>query len=211
MESPPPPTPSRQGRGSFSESPIQAVRKLPCFSRSQLGIILILGAALMGLYAWRGQVLFPPSPPPPGMMDLAFVEVIGEVSHPGVYSFARPPDVGEVWAKAGAPGTPPDPDKTIASGSRLEVAPEGGYRLTAMSGAQLLTLGLPLDLNRATAQDLDAVPGLGPALAQRLVNYRQAHGPFKKIADLEEVPGFGAKKVAGIKPYVTISEPTNHD
>ena len=64
------------------------------------------------------------------------------------------------------------------------MTPEGGYRVAAMSGAQLVTLGLPLDLNRATAQDLDALPGLGPALAQRIVDYRQAHGPFKQIEDL---------------------------
>ena len=62
-----------------------------------------------------------------------------------------------------------------------------------MSGAQLLTLGLPLDLNRATAADLDAMPGIGPALAQRIVDYRQAHGPFKKIEDFMEVSGIGPR------------------
>ena len=136
------------------------------------------------MYAWRAHVFFPPSPPPPGTLSLAFVEVTGNVPHPGVYSFPKPPTLGEVWTKAGAPGTAQDRDKTIASGSRVEVTPEGGYRVAAMSGAQLVTLGLPLDLNRATAQDLDALPGLGPALAQRIVDYRQAHGPFKQIEDL---------------------------
>jgi competence ComEA-like helix-hairpin-helix protein len=89
----------------------------------------------------------------------------------------------------------------------VEVTPEGGYRLTAMSGAQLITLGLPLDLNRATAQDLDALPGIGPALAQRIVDYRTAHGPFKKIEDLLEVSGIGPQNLQRLKPYLGLGTP----
>ena len=139
--------------------------RLPYFSRSQLGVVLLLGAALLLLYAWRAHVFFPPAPPPPGTLSLAFVEVTGKVPRPGVYSFPKPPSLREVWAKAGADGASSDPDKTIASGSRVEVAPDGGYGVSAMSGAQLVTLGLPIDLNRASAEDLSAIPGLGPALA----------------------------------------------
>jgi len=181
--------------------------RLPYFSRSQLGVILLLGAALLLLYAWRAHVLFPPSPPPPGTLSLAFVEVAGPVAHPGVYSFPKPPTLTEVWAKAGASGTAPEPDKTIAGGSRVEVAPDGGYGVSAMSGAQLLTLGLPLDLNRATAEDLDAIPGIGPALAQRIVDYRQAHGPFKKIEDLIEVSGIGPQNLEKLKPSLGLGSP----
>jgi competence protein ComEA len=176
--------------------------RLPYFSRSQLGVILLLGAALLILYAWRAQVLLPPAPPPPGIMSLAFVEVTGQVAHPGVYSFPKPPTLAEVWQRAGGPGTAPDKDKKIAGGSRVEVTPAGGYRLAAMSGAQLLTLGLPIDLNRASAADLESVPGLGPALAQRIVAYRQAHGPFKKIDDLEEISGISPQNLPKLKTYL---------
>jgi competence ComEA-like helix-hairpin-helix protein len=181
--------------------------RLPFFSRSQLGVILLLGAALLLLYAWRAQVFFSPSPPQPGALSLAFVEVTGKVDHPGVYSFPKPPTLGEVRAKAGAAGTTRDPDKIIASGSRVEVTPDGGSRVAAMSGAKLVTLGLPLDLNRATAQDLTAVPGLGPALAQRIVDYRTAHGPFKKVEDLGEINGIGPQNLPKLKPYLGLGGP----
>ena len=76
-----------------------------------------------------------------------------------------------------------------------------------MPGAQLVTLGLTLDLNRATAQDLDALPGIGPALAQRIVDYRQAHGPFKQIDDLREVSGIGPENLQKLKPYLGLGGP----
>lgn len=205
MKSPPPPPPAHQGRGNLLGTQKQNARGLPYFSRSQSGAILLLGAALLLLYAWRAQWLFAPSPAPPGIMNLAFVEVTGPVAHPGVYSFPQPPTLGEVWQRAGGSGPAPDNDKKIASGSRVEVSAGGGYRVEAMSGARLLTLGLPIDLNRASAEDLAAVPGVGPALAKRIVAYRQTHGPFKEVEDLEEkVLGFGEKKVEKIKPFLSV-------
>jgi competence protein ComEA len=184
--------------------------RLPYFSRSQLGVVLLLGAALLGLYAWRAHVFFPPAPPPPGTLSLAFVEVTGKVPRPGVYSFPKPPSLREVWAKAGAVGTPPDPDKTIASGSRVEIKPGGGCTVSVMSGAQLVTLGLSIDLNRATAEDLGAIPAIGPALAQRIVDFRQAHGPFKQVDDLREVAGVGPESLPKLKPYLGLGGPEDN-
>jgi competence protein ComEA len=179
------------------------MKPLPYFNRSQVGVILILAAALLGLYAWRAHWLSP-SPPPPRTMHVTFVEVTGPVAHPGIYSFAQPPTLREIWQRAGAPGAAPTQNKTLPSGSRLEVSPDGGYWLGVMSGKQLLTLGLPIDLNRATATDLVAVPGIGPVLAHRIVMYREKHGPFLKVEDLEKVAGFGKKKVGKVKPFLKV-------
>ncbi|MBM4285272.1 MAG: helix-hairpin-helix domain-containing protein [Deltaproteobacteria bacterium] len=73
-----------------------------------------------------------------------------------------------------------------------------------MRGVRLITLGLPVDLNRATQEDLEALPGVGPALAARILAYRRSHGPFKRVEDLEEVQGIGPKVLAVIKPHVII-------
>ena len=60
----------------------------------------------------------------------------------------------------------------------------------------------PLDLNTASADQLDALPGVGPATAQKIIDYRQAHGPFRSIDELEGVPGIGPSKLAQLKGLV---------
>jgi competence protein ComEA len=178
------------------------------FTRTQLGIILLVGALLVLLYAWRGNFGITPSATPAIPLNPVFVEITGEVDRPGVYSFPAPPTLSEVWRQAGGPEPSPQTDSKISSGSRIEVTHSGAYRLGRMSGPQLLTLGLALDLNTATTEDLQALPGIGPALAQRIFQYRQAHGPFRKTADLLAVPGIGKKKLAELKPFLLVSSST---
>jgi competence protein ComEA len=180
---------------------------MPLFSRRHQGVILLLGAALLLLYAWRAHFWRPFPPPAAAPQNLIFVEVAGAVAHAGVFSFTTPPTLPQLWQLTGAPGNPPPPGPALPSGTRVEVDKDGKYRLGSMSGTQLLTLGLPLDLNRATAADLEALPGIGPELARRIIDYRTAHGPFKRIDDLEEVSGIGSKKVEKIKPYIIIVGP----
>jgi competence ComEA-like helix-hairpin-helix protein len=185
--------------------------KLPSFSRAQQGVILLLGAALLCLWAWRANFFRAPAAPLERRLNLVFVEVRGAAAHPGVYSFEQAPTLAEIWQKSGAPGKSPEAHDKLASGSRLEIGPPGQYKLARMGGAQLLTLGLPLDLNTAAAADLEALPGLGPALAKRIIDYREQHGPFKKIDDLEQVSGIGPKKLAMVRPYLVISETDKTD
>ena len=169
------------------------MKNLPYFSRAQQGVILLLGAALLLLWAWRANFFLAPSPPPAQALNLVFVEVSGAGAHPGVYAFEQPPTLAEIWRKSGGPGPAPAGADKLTSGSRVAISPDGHYQLARMHGAELLTVGLALDLNSASAADLDALPGIGPALAQRIVDYRQQHGPFKKIDDLEKVSGIGPK------------------
>ena len=65
----------------------------------------------------------------------------------------------------------------------------------------------PLDLNTAVAADLELLPGVGPALAQRIVEHRAAHGAFSSIDGLRGVRGIGPKTLARLRPLVAIAGP----
>ncbi|MHB8067535.1 MAG: ComEA family DNA-binding protein [Desulfobaccales bacterium] len=179
---------------------------MPNFSRSQQGVIVLLGAALLLLWAWRGHFGLPAGAPPEQTQNQVFVEVAGNIPRPGVFVFPQPPTLSQVLGQAGAAAASEPGDTKLSSGTRVEVTGECQFRLGRMSGPQLLTLGLTLDLNNATAADLDGLPGIGPVLAKRIIDYRQAHGPFQKIDDLEQVSGIGPKKLEKLKPYVFIGE-----
>jgi len=183
------------------------MRSLPYFSRAQQGVILLLGAALLLLWAWRANFWLAPSPPPAKTLNFVFIEVTGAAAHPGVYSFDHPPTLAEVYCRAGAAVPPPGGEKRLASGSLLNLNQDGSYQLSRMGGPQLLTLGLSLDLNRATAADLEALPDIGPVMAGRIIAYRQTHGPFNKIADLMEISGIGPQNLEKLKPYLALGSP----
>lgn len=65
----------------------------------------------------------------------------------------------------------------------------------------------PLDLNRATAKELQELPGIGPVLAMRIVSWREAHGPFRRVEDLLAVPGIGPKTLERLRGKVTVTPP----
>lgn len=64
----------------------------------------------------------------------------------------------------------------------------------------------PLDLNRATVQELTTLPGIGDVLAQRIVDYREAHGPFRSVDELIAVEGIGEGKLEKLRELVTVEE-----
>lgn len=62
----------------------------------------------------------------------------------------------------------------------------------------------PLDLNTAGAEELDTLPGIGEVLAERILEYRAEHGPFRSVDDLKNISGIGEETVAGLADRVTV-------
>ncbi len=179
--------------------------RLRTFRWEQTGILVLLGAALLGLYLYRESPPYrPPSPVPPSV----FVEILGEgVLSPGVYAFDREPTLAEALLRAGMTAPPREEGQPLPSGSRVWVDQAGRVQVGRMEGARLLTLGLPVELNTATARDLERLPGLGPELARRIVAFREERGPFRRLEDLAQVKGIGPQKLARLAAHLTVAPP----
>lgn len=72
------------------------------------------------------------------------------------------------------------------------------------SGSSEKKVTFPVNINTASKKELDALPGIGEVLAQRIIDYRSANGPFSTVDDLTKVKGIGAKTLEKLKPYATV-------
>jgi len=99
----------------------------------------------------------------------------------------------------------------LAMGS-VGVAPllaQGAGEPRGSSAGSAATTVRPIDLNAATARDLEALPGIGARTAQRILEYRQKAGGFRKIEELMNVRGIGEKSFLRLKPLVTVGVKSN--
>ena len=136
-----------------------------------------------------------------------FVDVTGAVNNPGVYTLTGKSRVIDAIKAAGdsAPGADLSTinlARVLNDGEQIyvdsTVVNRNGVRVSkaVRSG--------PININRATARQLDALDGVGPVIAQRIVDYRKINGSFLTIDDLQKVSGIGAAKFAQIKAKVRI-------
>jgi len=84
----------------------------------------------------------------------------------------------------------------------LPIASQDGTPRRAGRGAE--APATVIDLNRATVEDLSKLPGIGPKLAQRIVRFREKHGPFRRVEDLLAIRGIGHKKWKKIRPFLRV-------
>ena len=144
------------------------------------------------------------------------VQVAGEVRRPGVYRLRADRRVDDAVRQAGGATAKADLGGVnlaakVNDGQQIIVpaaaaagaaAPAGAAGGSATGGPA--APGQPLNLNTATAEQLDQLDGVGPATAQRIVAYRQAHGGFRSVSELDQVPGIGEKKLAALKDRVRV-------
>ncbi|NLW44381.1 MAG: ComEA family DNA-binding protein [Syntrophomonadaceae bacterium] len=137
-----------------------------------------------------------------------YVYVVGEVLNPGVLELEEGARAFQAVERA-KPGEDADLSAInlaapLRDGEKI-VVPRAGEQTGATSSGSAFNGNGLLDLNTATVEELDQkLPGIGPALAQRIVNYRERSGGFRAVEELLEVSGIGEKKYAEIKDLVCV-------
>ncbi|MET9860151.1 ComEA family DNA-binding protein [Streptomyces smyrnaeus] len=139
------------------------------------------------------------------------VDVSGKVRDPGVLRLPAGSRVADALKAAGGLRKGADTSglnraRLLVDGEQIVVgapgragaAPGGAPGPSSASGAS----GAPISLNSATPEQLETLPGVGPVLAQHIVDYRTQHGGFRSVDQLQEVNGIGEKRFADIKPQV---------
>ena len=99
--------------------------------------------------------------------------------------------------------------KSVASKSRLVsigVDPELARIADSLHLIRVAELNKPINVNIATASDLERLPGVGPVLASRIIEEREANGPFVSADDLDRVSGIGPKKIAAMRDRVVVCD-----
>jgi competence protein ComEA len=136
------------------------------------------------------------------------VHVVGAVRHPGVYRLPAGSRTRDAVRRAGGASRRADLASVnlatrLADGEQVRV-PQRAPPVPASPGAAASAPMATVHLNSASAAQLDALDGIGPALAQRIVDYRDAHGGFGSIDELDEVSGIGPVRLESLRPRLAL-------
>lgn len=190
-------------------------------------VVLVLGAgAVAAVLWWTGRPVAVPAAPPvsaaqgPGETatelvggDTVTVHVAGAVASPGLVRLPIGARVADAVERAGGLLLDADPSglnlaRPLADGERVDV-PRLGDVVAVAGGsgdasAPAVDADGRVDLNRATAADLEELPGVGPVLAQRILDWREDNGPFTAVGQLREVSGIGERTFQALAEQVTV-------
>ncbi|MEA2296302.1 MAG: competence protein ComEA [Solirubrobacteraceae bacterium] len=139
------------------------------------------------------------------------VDVAGEVRRPGVYRMPAGARVDDAVRRAGGARRRADlsqinlaakleDGKQVLVPARAPAAPAGA----STAGTAAAAPGVPLNLNTATLEQLDTLPGVGPATAQKILDYREQHSGFSSVEELGQVPGIGDIRLASLREAVRV-------
>jgi competence protein ComEA len=192
--------------------------RLPALSRRQLfggaAAVAILLVLLIRHFGGSGAAapavtpLAAPAHAKPAAAKLLVIDVAGAVRRPGLYRLRDGSRIDDAIAAAGGPTAKAQIDGVnlaapVADGEQIIVPGRGaGGVAVASPPAAGSAPSAPLDLNSATLEQLESLPGIGPVTAQKILDYRQAHGAFHAVAELEGVPGIGPAHMAQLKGLV---------
>jgi competence protein ComEA len=156
----------------------------------------------------------PPSPPVGEVAETSatvVVSVVGQVASPGLVTLPTGSRVADAIAAAGGLLAEADPASVnlaavVADGEQLAVGLAGTVPsgVAPPDGSGASGAGGLVDLNTAGVAELDALPGIGPVLAQRIVEHRRREGPFRSVEELDDVPGIGPAIAAELAELVTV-------
>jgi competence protein ComEA len=184
-------------------------------------ILLVIGCAFFYQYSSKtdpakGSDSFPPpvlqestavdEKPEESLNKDIFVDVKGAVKRPGIYKAVQSERVNDLIIRAG--GFSPDAQEegvNLAQKVTDEMViyvPKEGEEGTDTPLIQ--TEDKLLNINKAVEQDFDGLPGIGPAKAKAIVDYRTENGPFKAVEDLKEVSGIGEATFERLKENITV-------
>lgn len=136
------------------------------------------------------------------------VDVAGAVRHPGLVRLARGARVADAIARAGgltrgAERSAVNLAALVADGQQVLVLSRGSPGGPASAGTSASSgASGPVSLSSASAEQLDTLPGVGPVTAQKIIAYRQEHGPFASVEGLDAIPGIGPARIADLQGLV---------
>ena len=144
-----------------------------------------------------------------GASSRLIVHVAGAVRRPGVYRLAAGSRVFDAVRRAGGARRRADLAALnlaakLEDGRQVLVPRRGAVAAGAGGSAAAPAEGQPLDLNTASAEQLDQLDGIGPGMAAAILKYRDQHGGFGSVDELGEVPGIGEKRLASLREQVRV-------
>lgn len=148
--------------------------------------------------------------PPPAALTVAdtriVIDVVGAVRQPGLYRLAQGARVADALQRAG--GLTRKADRTLvnlaaplADGQQV-IVPARISAASAAASAEGTPAAGPVHLNAATLEQLDALPGVGPVTAQKILDYRQKHGAFGSVDELDAISGIGPARLDTLRDLV---------